>query len=64
MSNVISSIFPHADALRTATQMAINEAHQFGRPVGDEDMIFFNSKLKYYKQLLEGWKEFEAKNGR
>lgn len=59
----MTNIFPHADALRTAHNMAINEATKEARPIGDEDMEFFNSKLKFYKMLLNGWASFEDKNG-
>jgi len=51
--------FPHVDALRTAHSMAVGAANLENRPVGDDDILFFNDKLKYYRQLLEGWVGFE-----
>lgn len=54
--------FPHAEALATANKMAINDAMRAGRPAVDEDILFWNDKIKYYHQLLAGWQGFEDRS--
>ena len=53
--------FPHMDILRLAKEMATHEAYRKGHGRTDTCPEFFQDKIRFYTEILEGWEEFEKK---